>query len=117
MQISYMLKKLFGGKVAEQVLLYLQNYDEGYGKGIADTFGIALSSVQKQLQKFEESGLLVSRLVGKSLVYTWNPRSPYVESLKTLLAQRLKLTPEEEIKIYYRQRRRPRRKGKPLENS
>ncbi len=112
-----MLKELFGGKAPEQVLLYLQNYGEGYGKGIADTYGIALSSVQKQLQKFEESGLLVSRLVGKSRVYTWNPRSPYVDPVKTLLAQRLKLTPEEEIKTYYRQRRRPRRNGKPLENS
>jgi hypothetical protein len=32
-----MLKELFGGKAPEQVLLYLANYDEGYGKAIADT--------------------------------------------------------------------------------
>ncbi len=111
-----MLKELFGGKAPEQVLLYLANYDEGYGKAIADTFNISLSSVQKQLQKFENSGLLVSRLVGKTRLYTWNPRSPFVEQLKMLLAQRLKLTSEEEIKAYYRQRRRPRRADKPLEN-
>ena len=48
-----MLKELFGGKTPEQVLLYLENYEEGYGKAIADTFEISLSSVQKQLQKFE----------------------------------------------------------------
>jgi DNA-binding transcriptional ArsR family regulator len=111
-----MLKELFGGKTPEQVLLYLHNYDEGYGKGIADTYGVALSAVQKQLQKFEDSGLLVSRLVGRSRVYTWNPRSPFVEPLRALLAQRLKLTPKEEIKAYYRQRRRPRKQGKPIEN-
>ena len=67
-----MLKELFGGKTSEQVLLYLENYEEGYGKAIADTYDIALSSVQKQLQKFEESGLLVSRLVGKFRVYSEN---------------------------------------------
>lgn len=111
-----MLKELFGGKTSEQVLLYLENYEEGYGKAIADTYDIALSPVQKQLQKFEESGLLVSRLVGKSRVYSWNPRSPFVEPVRTLLAKRLKLTPIEEIKSYYRQRRRPRKKGKPLAN-
>jgi biotin operon repressor len=111
-----MLKELFGGKAPEQVLLYLANYDEGYGNAIADTYGIALSTVQKQLQKFEDSGLLVSRLVGKTRVYTWNPRSPFLEQIKMLLAQRLKLTPDEEIKAYYRQRRRPRRADKPLVN-
>jgi biotin operon repressor len=111
-----MLKELFGGKTPEQVLLYLANYDQGYGKAIADTYGITLSTVQKQLQKFENSGLLVSYSVGKTRVYTWNPRSPFVEQVKMLLAQRLKLTPEAEIKAYYRQRRRPRRADKPLVN-
>ncbi|WP_271254350.1 hypothetical protein [Pseudanabaena sp. Chao 1811] len=96
-----MLKELFGGKTPEQVLLYLENYEEGYGKAIADTFEISLSSVQKQLQKFEDSGLLVSRLVGKTHLYTWNPRSPFVDPVRNLLAQRLKVTPPEEIKAYY----------------
>ena len=27
-----MLKELFGGKTPEQVLLYLENYEEGFGK-------------------------------------------------------------------------------------
>ena len=76
-----------------------------------------MSSVQKQLQKFEDSGLLVSRLVGKTRLYTWNPRSPFVEQVRNLLAQRLKVTPSEEIKAYYRQRRRPRKPDKPLANT
>ena len=43
-----MLKGLFSGKAAEQVLLCLANFDEGDGKVIADTYGIALSTVQKR---------------------------------------------------------------------
>lgn len=111
-----MLQALFGSKTAEQVLLYIANYEDGYGKAIADTYGIAINTVQKQLQKFEDSGLLVSRLIGKTRLYTWNPRSPFIETVKMLLAQRLKLTDEAEIKAYYRQRRRPRRADKPLAN-
>lgn len=117
LDLKPMLKELFGGKTPEQVLLYLENYDEGYGKAIADTFEISLSSVQKQLQKFEDSGLLVSRLVGKTRLYTWNPRSPFVTQVRNLLAQRLKVTPSEEIKAYYRQRRRPRKADKPIGNT
>jgi len=41
-----MLKELFGGKTPEQVLLYLENYEEGYGKAIADTFEISLGNTQ-----------------------------------------------------------------------
>lgn len=52
---------LFGGRAAYQVLMYLENYNRGYAAEIARTFGVSLSQVQKQLLKFEELGLLVSR--------------------------------------------------------
>jgi hypothetical protein len=60
---------------------------------------------------------LGSRLVGKTRLYTWNPRSPFVTPVRNLLTQRLKVTPPEEIKTYYRQRRRPRKADKPLGNT
>jgi hypothetical protein len=108
------LEVLFGGKTAEQTLLYLHNYDEGYARAIAETFGVSLSSVQKQLQKFETGGVLVSRPVGKTRVYAWNPRYPFQEKLRSLLAETFRFMPEDEIQTYYRERRRPRRAGKPL---
>jgi predicted transcriptional regulator len=53
-----MLETLFGNKTTERVLLYLENYEEGSGKRIADTFSLPLNAVQNQLRKLEEGGVL-----------------------------------------------------------
>ncbi len=50
------LEAAFGGRGATLVLLYLQNYGSGHGNGIARSFGLSVSVVQKQLQKFEPAG-------------------------------------------------------------
>ena len=109
------LQTLLGGKTAAKVLLFIQNYDEGYARQIARTFEIPLSEVQKQLTKFEQAGVLVSRTLGTSRIYTWNPRDPALEGLRLMLRDVLERgIPESTLKRYYRQRQRPRRKEKPL---
>lgn len=109
------IQTLLGGKAAAKVLLFIENYGEGYARQIAKTFEIPFSEVQKQLTKFEQAGILVSRMVGTSRMYTWNPRDPALEGLRLLLRDILeKGIPEPTLKRYYRQRQRPRRKGKPL---
>jgi DNA-binding transcriptional ArsR family regulator len=109
------LEALFGGKAATKVLLFIENYGEGYASGIAKTFEMPLSEVQKQLSKFEEAGILVSRMVGTSRMYTWNPRDPALNGLRQLLQNTLEYgISNERTNKYFRQRRRPRRKGKPL---
>ncbi len=109
------LETIFGGKAAAKVLLFIENYAEGYASRIARTFEMPLSEVQKQLAKFEKSGVLVSRRIGTSRIYTWNPRDPALQGLRLLLRETLdKGIPEEKLKQYYRQRQRPRRKGKRL---
>ena len=53
---------LFGSESAYRVLMYLENYGKGYASEIARTFGISLNQAQNQLRKFEEVGLLISRI-------------------------------------------------------
>jgi DNA-binding MarR family transcriptional regulator len=108
-----MLKALVGSAAAERTLLYLQNYGEGYAVGIAKTFGLSPSQVTKQLTKFESGGFLVSRSIGRTRVYYWNERNPLVDDVRKVLQNALEQLPAEEIQRYYRERRRPRRKGKP----
>ena len=67
------IETLLGGKAASRALLFIENYEEGYASEIAKTFDMPLSEVQKQLTKFEEAYILVSRKVGTSRMYTWNP--------------------------------------------
>lgn len=109
-----MLESLFGNTTVEKVLLYLQNYDEGYASEIARTFSISLSVVQKQLGRLEDGGIIVSQPKGRTRLFMWNPRYPFRHELKGLLQKALEFLPESEVKKYYRQRRRPRRSGKPL---
>lgn len=110
-----MLEDLFGNATAEKVLLYLEHYGEGYAKAIADTFGdVSLHMVQRQLARFERAGLLVSVLKGRTRLFVWNPRYPFLDEVRRLLAKALRSLPVRERQRYFRQRRRPRRAGKPL---
>lgn len=108
------METLFGGKTAAKVLMYLQNYEEGYASGISKTFDIPLSMVQRQLKKFEDGDVLTSRPVGNARMFTWNARNPTVTPLRALLADSFKYVPRDEIVRFYRERRRPRRANKPL---
>ena len=108
------LETLFGSDSAARVLLYLEAYGEGYGREIARTFDMSQSLAQRQLNKLETGGLLVSRLRGRVRIYGWNPRSQLVGPLRELLAVGLSSLPESERQRYFTQRRRPRRAGKPL---
>lgn len=109
-----MIEALLGNSTAEKILLYITNYGEGYISGIAETFNISKSQVSKQLSRLENGGILVARDKGSLRIYTFNPRCFYKTELENLLKKILSQLPREEIEKYYRQRQRPRRKGKPL---
>jgi hypothetical protein len=110
-----MLEGIFGNATAEKVLLYLEQFGEGYGLGIARAFDdLPVSMVQRQLERLEAAGVLVSQLQGRTRVFTWNPRFPFESELRALLRKALKLLPASERERYFAVRRRPRRTGKPL---
>ena len=109
-----MLEGLLGSVDAERALLFIAGRGAGYGTEIADFWGATLSSVQKSLDRLEAGGLLVSRTVGRTRVYEWNPRWPFNDELQALLAKALNYLPEEDRQRLLENRRRPRRRGKPL---
>jgi len=107
-----MLEAAFGSLAAERVLLFLHRYDDAYGRQIAAAFDMPVSEVQKQLRKLELGGLLVSRTVGRTREYSWNPRNVFVAPLRGLLQALLENLPPEQRAPYVGARRRPRRAGK-----
>ncbi|MEN8221694.1 MAG: hypothetical protein ABFR36_00435 [Acidobacteriota bacterium] len=109
-----MFGKLFGNETAEKVLMYLFVYGDGYPTEIARIFSISLNMVQKQLLKFLDGGVLVSRLRGKTRIFYWNRRYPFLAELKELLSKGYEYLPDEIKEKYYKERRRPRRVNKPL---
>ena len=109
-----MLESLLGSINCERVLVYLVARDEGYSREIARFYETGLDPVQKQLEKLENGGVIVSRTAGRTRLYSFNPRYPFKDELRALLEKALAFYPEDLRERLVMTRRRPRRKGKPV---
>jgi predicted transcriptional regulator len=109
-----MLEPLLGSKSSEKVLIFIEALGEGYAREISRFFETALTPIQKQLDKLELGGILVSSSKGRTRIYTFNPRYPFLKELKVILDKALSFYPENERERLLMNRHRPRRRGKPL---
>ena len=109
-----MLAQLFGSENAERVLVFLLTREKGYPSEIAAFYSVSLSVIQKQLEKFELAGILVCQNVGRSKVYSFNPRYTFLPELKALLSKAFEFYPASQKEDLENNRRRPRRSNKPL---
>ena len=109
-----MLEKILGSDTAMKIMFHLVHYGEIYPSAVAKDYQISLSGVQKQFERFEEAGILVSKLVGKTRVYFFNKKSPTVKPFMEFIKIYYDgLSLEDKEKIFV-ERRRPRRPGKPV---
>lgn len=111
-----MIETIFGNTTAAKIMLYLFHNGEAYASGIASDMGITKSQVIKQLNRFEEAGIFVSKEMGKIRVYTFNPKLGVTKKLKDLIQVFYDAIPLEQKEQMFSERRRPRRKGKPVIN-
>ena len=111
-----MLESIFGGRKIEKVLFYILKNDSCYARLLSKIFEEALSPYQKALDRLENGGVIVSFLEGKTRIYKFNPRYPFLSELKMFLTKAYKFLPQKFKDCYYERkiRKRPRRKGKPL---
>jgi DNA-binding transcriptional ArsR family regulator len=109
-----MLESVLGNKTKEKILLTLLVRDDIHARDVVAIFRVSLSSVQNQLKRLEKGGVLVSRLKGRTRLYSFNPRYAFLGELKILLKKALDFIPKGEKEKYYAPRLRPRRSGKPL---
>ena len=110
-----MLESILGSTSAERVLIFLRSRGEGYPREMARFFATSLRPIQRQLERLEAAGVLWSRLVGKTRLYAFNPRYPFLMELEALVDRALEFYPESERAALLMNRRRPRRAGKPYE--
>lgn len=108
-----MIETLLGSEYAEKVLVFILVREKGYATEMADFYDTALITIQNQLKKFENGGVLVSFTVGKTRVYEFNPSYVFLTELKALLQKALSFYPPTEVEKLKMNRRRPRRTGKP----
>ncbi len=65
---------LFGTSNRTQVILAVRLLEETWGAELARLLGLRISLVQTILNSFEAEGVLVSRLVGRSRVFSLSQR-------------------------------------------
>jgi len=107
------LEPLLSSTNKERILVFLQAREEGYARQIARFFNTDLSPIQDQLEKLEAGGVIVSREVGRTILYQFNPRYAFLNELRELLAKALSFYPDDTQARLLENRRRPRRRGKP----
>ena len=104
------LETLLGSTSCEQVLLFLLARDEGYPREIARFFCVDYRPIRNQLTKLEQGGILRSRPVGRTRLYSFNPRCPYLPELRGLLEKVMTFCPDDLKERLLMNRRRPRAK-------
>jgi len=109
-----MFESLFGSVNKERVLFFLSARKQGYARDMARFFDCGLTPVQRQLEALERGGIIVSSLVGRTRLYTFNPRYPLLNEVTALIEKALSYYPEDERTRLQMERQRPRRAGKPL---
>jgi len=111
-----MLEYLFANKNVEKILVYLWLHEKANATELSRAFKSSLDPIQKTLRKLEEGGLLVSFLEGRTRVFQWNPRYPFLPEIQLLAKKTLSFLPSHIQENYYQRtkRKRPRKTGKPL---
>ena len=110
-----MLEELFGSKNRERVLQYILANQQGYAKEIADFYDSSIDPIQKQLERLERGGILVSQTAGRTRLFMFNPRYAFREELIALLEKARTYYPQTEQERLTMRRKRPRRTGKPIQ--
>ena len=109
----FVLKGILRAESQEKILLYLITRETGYGKAIAEFYGLSQNSVQKQLSRMEDDGVVISRLIGRLREYQLNPRYVFYAPMKEVLKSALEAYPRSVTQQLTMNRTRPRKAGKP----
>src|SRR5580765_3320145 len=103
----------FGGAARTRVLVALQMLEESYPRELARVLGSSLSGVQTALRGLERDGIVAGRSVGRTRVFTFEPRYFARDELRAYLARLATAERLLESRVTSL-RRRPRRTGKPM---
>ena len=69
----------------EKVLFFLITNEKCYPSQLKDVFQAPLYSFQRALGRLEKGSVIVSHREGKTLIYEFNPRYPFLNELKAFL--------------------------------
>lgn len=109
-----MLELVLGSKTAALIFLHLYHNGGSYPTAVSKDFGITLGQVQRQFDRFENAGIVLSTLVGRTRSYQFNLKSAAARKFMELVKIIYDSIPRAEREIMFKTRRRPRVRGKPV---
>ena len=110
----FALRGVLRAESQEKILIYLALNESGYGSAISEFFSLSQNTVQKQLARLEEDGVIVGQSKGQMREYTFNPRYIFLEPLVELIKKAYQSYPQDVISDLVMKRKRPRKSGKAL---
>lgn len=87
------LKYILGNETVEKVLLHIFHFKKSYATKIARDFNMPLNGVQQQLRRLKKGGLLKIEKKGKTVIYSFNSRNPFIEEILGMLERVYKSIP------------------------
>jgi len=108
------MNSILGSQSRERVLTFIAARGEGYAREITEFWGCADRPIKRELNILESSGVLTARTVGRTVVYTINPRFFLRKELVALVLKMVDGYPPQWKEALLLNRRRPRAKGKPV---
>ena len=109
-----MIETIFGNETTAFILLNLYHYEGIHARAIARNLGKVHGGISQQLDRLESGGLLVSKAVGRTRVYYFNPKSPYTEPVRKILQITYDAMSVKMKEKMFSERGRPRAKNKPV---
>lgn len=95
-----MLGRLFGNRNVERVLLFLFVNGRCYASQVSRRLQVALTPIQKALDRLEKGEVVFSHYEGKTRLYQFNPGYPLVSDLESLLKSAYTHLPAGEKRLY-----------------
>jgi len=111
-----MIESIFGNETTALIFLNIYHYGEIHTAAISRNTGKFPRAIINQLNNLEEKGLLVSKTVGKSRLYLFNGKSPYIKHLKEIIKITYDSLPIKLKENLFKESLRPRKKGRPVIN-
>lgn len=96
-----MLKALVGSRSVEQILIFLLVNDQCYAHQLHRKLEIALTPIQKALERLEKGGVITSHLEKNRKIYRLNGDSPLIHEVEQLLKKAYHQLPVPERKLYH----------------
>jgi DNA-binding transcriptional ArsR family regulator len=103
----------FGGQTRTRVLVALRLVESSYPRELSRILAVPVSAVSRALAGLERDALVAGRTVGRTRVFTLNPRYFARQELIAYLSRLSDADPDLRERTA-QLRRRPRRTGKPL---